>query len=103
MGEDITAAPDVYDGSHDPEGAASRGRSLGVQAPGQERSNRRPGKFGKELSNGVRLFHLFHQIIVPLARHLKMGGGAQHHGLDQIVIEVNVGAGLQEFIQGRAG
>ena len=46
---------------------------------------------------------LLHQVLVPLAFHLDMGGRAKFDGLDQVVVDVGVDAGFAESIERRAG
>src|SRR5436190_14674067 len=45
-----------------------------------------------------RRLHLGHQVVVPLAFHLEMGGGAELDGLDQVMRDIGVDAGLQELV-----
>src|SRR5215813_2725933 len=43
--------------------------------------------------------HLGHQVVVPLAAvHLEVRGGAELDGLDQVMRDVGVDAGLQELV-----
>src|SRR6185503_10105422 len=46
-----------------------------------------------------RRLHLGHQIVVPLALDLEVRGGTEVCGLDQIVRDIGVDAGLHELIQ----
>jgi hypothetical protein len=46
---------------------------------------------------------LLHQVVVPLAFDLEVGGGAELDGLDQVVIDVSIDAGLAERVEGGAG
>src|SRR4249920_352511 len=43
--------------------------------------------------------HLLHEVVVPFAFDLEVGGGAKFDGLDQIVIDVGVDAGLPERVK----
>src|SRR5688572_27595457 len=43
--------------------------------------------------------YLLHQIVVPFAFHLDMGGGTEFDRLDQIVIDIGVDAGLAEGVE----
>src|SRR6185437_4256118 len=45
---------------------------------------------------------LLHQVLVPLAFHLDVRGGAELDRLDQIVVDVGVDAGLTERVERRA-
>src|SRR6516225_10501887 len=45
-----------------------------------------------------RRLHLGHQVVVPLALDLEVGGGAEIGGLDQIMRDIGVDAGLQELV-----
>src|SRR5215831_14551131 len=45
-----------------------------------------------------RRLHLGHQIVVPLAFHLEVGGGAEFDGFDQVMRDIGVDAGLQELV-----
>ena len=47
--------------------------------------------------------HLGHQVVVPLAFDLEVGGGAELDGLDQVVGDVGVDAGLQERVERGTG
>src|SRR5437899_4730563 len=46
--------------------------------------------------------HLAHQIVVPLAFDLEVRGGAEVGGLDQIMRDIGVDAGLQELVHRRS-
>lgn len=43
-----------------------------------------------------------HQAVVPLTRHLEMGGRAQFEGFDKVVVDIGVDAGLLEGVECRA-
>src|SRR5262245_39232229 len=43
--------------------------------------------------------HLAHQVVVPRALDLEMRGGAELDGLDHVVIDVAIDAGLEEFVE----
>ena len=47
----------------------------------------------------LRGAHLLHQVVVPFAVDLEVGGAPEFDGLDQIVRDVGVDAGLPEGIE----
>src|SRR4051812_14802068 len=59
-------------------------------------SSRLVGVGGRDIGRGL---HLRHQIVVPLAFDLEVRGGAEVSGLDQIVRDIGVDAGLHEPVQ----
>src|SRR3954470_15537567 len=59
-------------------------------------SSRLVGVGGRDIGRGL---HLRHQIVVPLAFDLEVRGGAEVGGLDQIVRNIGVDAGLHELVQ----
>src|SRR5579863_9742772 len=70
-----------------------------------QRTRRVPASTGTRFSSvriGRRDFrrrlHLGHQVVVPLAFDLEVGGGAELDGLDQVMGHVGVDAGLQERV-----
>src|SRR6476660_9554559 len=56
---------------------------------------------GLRRGNFRRRFHLGHQVIVPLSVDLEVGGTAELDGLDQIVRDIGVDAGLEESVERR--
>src|SRR5450759_4307049 len=46
-----------------------------------------------------RRFYLGHQVVVPLAFDLEVRGGAEYGGLDQVVRDIGVDAGLLERVE----
>src|SRR3954469_17604014 len=46
-----------------------------------------------------RRLHLSHQVVVPLAFDHEVSGGAELDGLDQVMRDVGVDAGLQERVE----
>src|SRR5258708_32320963 len=47
----------------------------------------------------ARRRYLFHQVLVPLALDLDMGGGAEFDRLDQIVVHIRINAGFAERVE----
>src|SRR5690606_22758833 len=93
----------------------STGRAAG---PGTERSRSRSSTFFYLLSRDGLLGHpgyrglflggagggnLLHQVVVPLAFDLHVTGSAQFKGLDEVVVDVGVDAGLLEGVERRTG
>ena len=53
--------------------------------------------------SAFRLHHGGHQIVVPVAGDLEVGGGTLFEGFDQVVVHIGVDARLLEGVVGRAG
>ena len=52
---------------------------------------------------GSGRLHLSHQVVVPYALDLEVGGGAKLEGFDHIMVDVGGHARLAELVEGRAG
>src|SRR5579883_406018 len=53
---------------------------------------------GRRGRNFGRRLHLGHQVVVPLALDLEVGGGTEIGGLDQVMRDIGVDARLQELV-----